>query len=157
MALVGLCGAAMAPQAARAQAGSGTPAVGGSVDAGETTVRPEPSQCIYRAIGAYSGARPDDNLLTAWLSVRQQSMAVIKVSGGADSPDTGTFAITVMRDGIPVAYSRQNRGTGAISADVSAKVLLVGGRQYKITARPILTGKKLSQLKMYVGVGKTCP
>ena len=157
-ALAWLCGAAVAlPQAAAAQTGSPIPAAAKDALAGDTAMRPEPSQCIYRAIDARRGTRADDNRLTAWLSVRQPAIAVIKVSGNADSADTGTFAITVMRDGIPVAYSRESRGTGPISADASARVSLVQGQQYKITAKPILSKKTLGQFKMYVGVGKTCP
>lgn len=156
-----LCGAATAmPQMVGAQDGHGAPAVAGRAFAGDTAgppKRPEPPQCIHRAIDDRPSSNSDDNRLTVWLSVHQPTIAAIKVSGSATGPGTGTFAITLMRDGIPISSSQERRGTGLVYAGASAHVKLVPGQQYKITAKPTLSYKKLIRFEMIVGVGGTCP
>jgi hypothetical protein len=145
---------AWAQAAGGSQAGVGAPVVN---NAGPTLPPIEPPQCVHRSKDLRRGGSIDDNLLSTWLSVRQPAVAVIAANGSASGLSTGTFAITVTSNGIPVASSQQVRGTGAAYSHTSASLNLVPGRQYKITAKAMASNKRLDLFDMYVGIGRTCP
>jgi hypothetical protein len=161
-ALAVLFGAAALPQAAGAQvaggseAGAGPPLGANSALLSATATPPAP-QCIHRTVDLRRGTSLDDNRLTVWLSVHQPQSAVIKASGSANSLNTGTFAITLLRDGIPIGNSAVSRGTAIINAEVGASVKLVPGQQYKISAKALVTNKRLDLFDLYVGMGEACP
>lgn len=156
-----LCSAIIAlPLAAGAQvaggsmAGGGAPVVNSALS--NDTPPPEVAQCIHRATDSRPSTNSDDKRLTVWLSVGQKAVAKVKASGYAIGDGAGTLKITVLRDGIPVAYSPEVEGSGKLSAGTAASVPLLPGRQHKFTAIPAVNNKTLGIFNLDVLVGATC-
>jgi hypothetical protein len=122
----------------------------------EIVPRPDPIQCIHRAKDLHRISSPGDDRLTVWLSVRQPTTASIRASASASGAKTGSFAMTVLNNGTPVANSQEQRGTGRLTAKAGGSVKLVPGQQYKISAKATANNKRLDQLEMDVAVGGTC-
>jgi hypothetical protein len=155
-----LCGVAMAlPQSATAQVAGGSEVGAGApvIFNGGDTRQPDVPQCIHRASDLRGTSSMDDDRLVAWVTVHQPAIAIIKVGGSASGTATGTFAITLMSNGIPIARSHESRGNDFLYAHSDASLNLVPGRQYKITAKSTVNNKKLDLVNLYVGVGRTCP
>ena len=161
--LAALSGAAAAlPQMAGAQVAGGSEAGGGAPVVNSALLDPpilppEVPRCIHRVTDDRPSTHSDDKRLTVWLSVRRPMAAAIKVRGYATGVGTGSLSITMLSDGIPIASSQEVRGTSSVTAQTSASVALVPGRQYKITATPSARNKTLGVFDMDVAVGRTCP
>lgn len=115
-----------------------------------------PPFCLRRLTDDRPTTLASDRVIQVWFSVKQASTAVVTSSAIAQGKQFGTLDLKMLNDGLLVARAEQIRGTGLITAKARGTILLLPGRQYNVTVKPLTANKQVRLVDLQIEVSGGC-